>query len=73
MTPPKNPRLDETLSAEEIAVLRGVDVKTIHSYHAREGQMPESHWVKGRTPLWWRPEIEDWIAQSKKPKAKADA
>jgi predicted DNA-binding transcriptional regulator AlpA len=73
MTPPKNPLLDDTLCAEEIAELRHVDVKTIHSYHARDGQMPPAHWQKGRTPLWWKPEIEEWIAQSKKPKAKAKA
>lgn len=48
------------LTAEEVARLLGIDVKTIHAYHA-QNLMPPASRHKGRTPLWDGEAISGWI------------
>lgn len=53
--------VQELLTVQEVADLLGVECSTVRAYAAR-GQMPDPDRRYGRTPLWARETITDWMA-----------
>jgi hypothetical protein len=51
----------DQLDIAGVARLAGVNPRSISRYRLR-GAIPEPDGYLGRSPWWWRPTIEEWLA-----------
>lgn len=58
--------MDDLLTARDVAELAGLTLNTVHTYRC-SGRLPAPSTYIGRTPLWERTQVEDWLSQRRPP------
>ena len=58
---------ERLVTAEEVAELASITLRTFHNYH-QTGRAPKPDGWVGRTPLWRDQTIQAWLAARSTPK-----